>query len=92
MISKSLAIVLHENEIDVYRNHEYIETKQIKSSFEKRLAVVQLVNNYNAMKNPHRFKGNKSRELEQNRLEAKQHEQLKVIQKREFGRVTGMLK
>jgi len=121
MIGKGLAIVLHENEVDVYRNHEYIETKQIKSSFEKRLAVVQLVNNYGAMKNrlaevfdisrqsidnwlnsfekngalglinntkdswkknPHRFKGNKSKELEQNRLEVKQHEQQKEIKRK----------
>ncbi len=120
-IGKRLEIVLRENEVAVYRNYEYIETKQIKSSFEKRLAIVQLVNNYNAMKNrlaevfdisrqsidnwlnsfathgalglinntkdswkknPHRFKGNKSRELEQNRLEAKQYEQQKEAKRK----------
>lgn len=120
-IGKSLEIVLRENEVSVYRNYEYIETKQIKSSFEKRLAIVQLVNNYSAMKNrlaeafdisrqsidnwlnsfekqgalglinntkdswkknPQRFKGNKSKELEQNRLEAKQHEQQKEAKRK----------
>ena len=120
-IGKGIEIILRENVVDVYRNHEYIETKQIKSSFEKRLAVVQLVDNYGATKNrlaevfdisrqsidnwlnsfakngplglinntkdswkknPHRFKGNKSKELEQNRFEEKQHEQQKETKRK----------
>lgn len=50
LIGRDLEVNLRDGAVDIYRNYEYIETKQLKTSFEKRLAVVQLVNNYGAMR------------------------------------------
>ena len=119
LIGKGLHIVIKDNFVDVYRNYNHVETKSIKKDFEKRLAVVQLVNNYFAKKNklalafsisrqtinnwldsyakhellglinnskdswkknPHRFKGNKARDLEQERLINKDLSKKKKIQ------------
>ncbi len=51
LIGKGLQIVMKNNFVDIYRNYIYVETKSIEKDFEKRLAVVQLVNNYFAKKN-----------------------------------------
>lgn len=111
LIGKELEIILHENNIEIFSYNKFIEKKSIKTNFDKRLAVVQLVNNYDAIKsriadvfgisrqsinnwldnfeksgplglinntkdswktNPHRFTGNKNRQLEQDRLVEKE--------------------
>jgi hypothetical protein len=106
-IGHRLHIIIKGDKIEIYKNQEFIEIKAISTDFDKRLAVVELTNNYGAMKkrlaevfsisrqtidnwlgcydkygaqglinntkeswkkNQKRFKGNKARELEKDRL------------------------
>lgn len=50
LVGRELEVNFRGDVVDIYRNYEYIETKPLKTSFEKRLAIVQLVKNYGAMK------------------------------------------
>ncbi len=111
LIGKGLEVILHEENIEIFRNNQFTEKKSINTEFDKRLAVVQLVNNYDAIKsriadlfsisrqsvdnwlysfkkvgplglinnskdswkkNPHRFTGNKNKQLAQDRLVEKE--------------------
>ncbi len=113
LIGKRVEIILRSKAVDIFKNGEYIETKELNTPIEKRLAVVQLINNYKAAKvrlsevfeisrqtidnwlssykkygilglenntkdsykkNPHRFKGNKARQLEDERFKAKENQ------------------
>ena len=50
LIGNRLHAVIKDGKIDVYKNDVFIESKPISKDFEKRLTVVELVNNYGAMK------------------------------------------
>jgi len=118
LIGNRLHAVIKGVKIDIYKNDVFIETKPISTDFEKRLTVVELVNNYGAMKlriaellevsrqsidnwldsykkngaiglinntkdswkkNPKRFKGNKARDLENDRFQELQKEESQLI-------------
>ena len=118
-VGKGLHIIIRDKLVEIYRNYTFVETKSIERDFERRLAVVQLVINYEAQKgklatafsislqsvdnwldsyekhellglinnskdswkkNPHRFKGNKARDLEQERLIEKELREQQKIQ------------
>lgn len=50
LIGNGLHILSKDSNIEIYKNQEFIEVKPLSSDFEKRLAVVELINNYGAMK------------------------------------------
>lgn len=50
LIGSKLHIIIRENKIEIYKNDIFTEVKPISVDFEKRLAVVELINNYGAMK------------------------------------------
>ena len=50
LIGNRLHAVINGDKIDIYKNDVFIESKPISKDFEKRLTVVELVNNYGAMK------------------------------------------
>lgn len=50
LIGSGIEVLFRGKEVDVYKNYQFIETKQMNTSFEKRLTVVQLISNYKAMK------------------------------------------
>lgn len=50
LVGNKLHVWIKEHKIEIFKNQEFTEVKPISTDFEKRLAVVELINNYGAMK------------------------------------------